>query len=600
MLVGPLTSSRALPYLLSDVLVSTLRTGRVPKIVKAIRLIPYGRQQLKPVRLPTGGIIDPNFEDPVFEVAVERLRITDISISPKQRSRARGQLKGIAVAASSGLPAQVLDDEPSSKTQPTLVWDPLNPDKPKPDVIPTEILERPGTWYFPPVSAGVNASARLLLHLCRGAFEAAGGTVAYWDTDSLFVVTTPLGGEVFPLAGGSDVTATGLPGVRALSRRQVFDIQWKIEEAISPYPPELLPYDYDLTGDFPVRVPLPVLLKSEPENQPPTEASGFPVDGPYYDGNRSKRWRTYHITRPVPHVEIHDGLPQVVQPTQTEIRTLSKVIVRNPSMHGITYQQPDDAPDDFIELLMRAHLEEHLQINPDQERPAWMDEMAISLVAATRVEAINLHPDNIPYSRIAVAQSLFGQQLVAAHPGDDWHDPEAERPATFSLEDDKGIGLAYQEARSLDFQIRRNTNAPPANALTYDGQPVGPRTEGLLKPSPTHVTASDIIGRESRLWEDGRGILTPPNINTYTTHTDPEGVARLLRKHYYWPGAAKLIAEKTGLSVRTVSAILAGKKPTRRSAERLWEFAYQQRLFHASGIWSGVELPSDQESPRNP
>ena len=121
--------------------------------------------------------------------------------------------------------------------------------------------------------------------------------------------------------------------------------------------------------------------------------------------------------------------------------------------------------------------------------------------------------------------------------------------------------------------------SPPANAHTHDDQPVGPRTEGLLKPAPTKVTAIDIIGRESRRWGDGRGILTPPQINTYLTRTDSEAAAALIRKHYWWPGAASLIADKTGLSVRTVRAILAGKNPTPRSAERLWEFAYQQRLF---------------------
>ena len=93
------------------------------------------------------------------------------------------------------------------------------------------------------------------------------------------------------------------------------------------------------------------------------------------------------------------------------------------------------------------------------------------------------------------------------------------------------------------------------------------------------MTAVQIIGRESRRWGDGRGILNPPDINTYLTRTDPEGVAELIRKHYWWPGAAPLIADKTGLSVRTVRAILAGKKPSARSAERLWEFAYQQSLF---------------------
>lgn len=71
------------------------------------------------------------------------------------------------------------------------------------------------------------------------------------------------------MTGGAAITDDCRPGVPALSRRQVRDIQWKIEEALSPYPPELRPYTYGLTGEIPVRVDLPVLLKSEPENQPP-------------------------------------------------------------------------------------------------------------------------------------------------------------------------------------------------------------------------------------------------------------------------------------------------------------------------------------------
>ena len=336
MIIGPVTSARALPYFLSDVLGSALRTGRVPKIVRAVRLIPSGRQTLRPVVLPTGRVVDPNHEDPVFALATERLRVqADTSLSWAERDQMRGLLKGMAVAACSGLPAQVLDDEPSSKPKPAHAWDPLNPDNTEPTLVSTEILERPGVWYFPPVGAGVTASARLLLHLCRGAFEAAGGTVAYWDTDSLFVVATPFGGEIISLAGGSKQTLSGRPGTRTLSWRQVHDIQWKIEE-LSPYPTELRPLGYDLTGDFPYQVEMPVLLKSEPENQPPPESWGLEVEGPFFDGNRSKRYRTYHLVRPGPHIEIRDGTPVVVEPTEKQIRELSRVIVTNPSMHGIT------------------------------------------------------------------------------------------------------------------------------------------------------------------------------------------------------------------------------------------------------------------------
>ncbi len=99
------------------------------------------------------------------------------------------------------------------------------------------------------------------------------------------------------------------------------------------------------------------------------------------------------------------------------------------------------------------------------------NQIAVSLVPATRVEAIDLQPDNIPYSGIAVATSLFGNQLIAAHPGEDWYDPETGTPVAFTLKDDAdGRGLIYQVARTVDFQIRRNTTVPPANALTHDNK----------------------------------------------------------------------------------------------------------------------------------
>ncbi len=394
-------------------------------------------------------------------------------------------------------------------------------------------------------------------------------------------MATPFGGEIIPLAGGSEETLSGRPGIRALSYKQVDDIQWRIEE-LSPYPTELRPRGYDLAGENLYQVQTLGLLTWEPENQPPPEAGGFTVEWPFFDGNRSKRYRTYHIVRPGAHLEIRDGAGVVVQPTDEQMTGLSRVVVTNPSMHGITYTTPDNAPDDWAETLLEEHLQEHLQLGDGlTDATEWRNQIAVSLVAATRIEAIDTHPDNRPYSRIAVATSQFGPQLVSADPDGDWYDPETGTPVTFDIDakDPPGLTLSYQKPRSIDDQIRRNTSATPSNALTDTGEPVGPNTYGLLTPAPTIVTAVQIIGRESRRWRDGRGILNPPEIKVHLTRTDAEAVAVLIRKHYWWRGAAPLIAEKTGLSVRTVSRILAGKRPSQRTAERLWEFAYQQRLF---------------------
>ena len=138
---------------------------------------------------------------------------------------------------------------------------------------------------------------------------------------------------------------------------------------------------------------------------------------------------------------------------------------------------------------------------------------------------------------------------------------------------------ADRSGRELRICSTCNTSAAPSNALTHTGEPVGRNTHGRLTPAPTIVTAVQIIGRESRRWGDGRGILHPPEIKVHLTRTDAEAVVALIRKHYWWWGAAPVIAEKTGLPVRTVSRILNGKKPSQRTTERLWEFAYQQLLF---------------------
>jgi hypothetical protein len=295
------------------------------------------------------------------------------------------------------------------------------------------------------------------------------------------------------------------------------------------------------------------------------------------------------VIRPGHHVEIRKGVAQVVPPTKKQRSELSRVVVSSPSKHGITYMRPDDAPEEWVDELFAALIEEHLQIGLGvSDRIPWREAPAISLVPATRMEAIGMHPDNRPYSRIEVTTPLLGGLLVNAHPPAQWHDPDTGRPVTFNLEGDT-LDLDYRRPRTIELQVRRNIAASPGNALTHQGEPIGPRTFGLLTPAPTVATSVQLIGRESRQWRDGRGILKPPETKVYLTKTDIDSVAALIRNHYWWRGAAPLIAERTGLSVRTVRSMLAGQPPSPRSAERLWEFAYQQRLF----AWH----PGESEAP---
>lgn len=578
MTIGPLTSHRPLPFVLADVLAAALRTGVVPEIVAAHRLVPWGRQSLDPVGLPTGRFVDPNNTDPVFELAVERSRLeVDPDIDTVARKRLSGLLKGMANSAASGLPIQVLDDEPTSNPRPMLWWDPLTPEPHQPTEGASEIVETPGRWYFPPIAAGTTAAARLLLHLARSVFEAAGATVAYWDTDSLYVVADALGGTLVPCPGGVHRTEDGRPAVATISHRKVWELRWKFEE-LSPYPPEVRTRIPDLSGPLPAYIDDPRLLRSEPENIPPT--SGLPLDGLFLDVNRSKRARPYYTQRPGPHVEIHDGTGIITEPTADDLRALSEVRMANPSRHGITYLPPAGASDEWVEELFAAHLNEYHGY--DKQPPDWRTNTAISAARATRPVMISAHPAAQPGTTLGITRGLLSGQAVAASPQlDEWVNPDTHKPIDLGAEPTPEPKSDFHRARSLDLEFRRNIRQSQPNAIEIaTSKPAGRNSVGILEPAPTVVTSVRLIGREARRWRDGRATFEPPEIVTYETRTDPDGAVDLLRRCFNFRGAAPKIARATGLPERTVREIMAGRrKPSHGTLLSLHAYAIQQRLF---------------------
>jgi hypothetical protein len=536
-----------------------------------------GRQTLKSAALPTGRVVDPNTTDLVFELAVERARLeVTPDINPPDRERLAGLIKGMSSSATSGLPIQVLDDEPTSNPRPMLWWDPLAPGPSDPIEGTSEIVETPGRWYFPPIASGTTAAARLLLHLARSLFEAAGATVAYWDADSLYVVGDALGGTLIPCPGGQHRTSDGRPAVATISHRRVWELRWKIEQ-LSPYPPEVRHQIPDLSGPLPAYVDDPRLLRSEPENIPPI--SGLPLDGLFLDVNRSKRARPYYIERPGPHVETHDGAGVVIQPSVEALRSLSEVRMANPSHHGITYLPPKGVSNKWVEELFAANLDEYHGY--DKQPPEWRTSAAISGARASRPVMIKAHPAARPGTTLGITRGLLTGQAVAASPDlDGWVSPENHRPIELGIEPTIGSNSDFERARSLDLEFRRNIRQAQPNAIeTATGKPAGRNSFGMLQPAPTVVTSVRLIGREGRRWRDGRGTFEPPETVTYATKTDPDGVIELLRKHFNWRGAAPTIAEATGLPVRTVSEILAGRRaPSLKSAIDLERFVVQHRL----------------------
>ena len=66
----------------------------------------------------------------------------------------------------------------------------------------SDIGERPGPWSFLPIASSVTAGARLLLAVVNRLVADGGGIVAYRDTDSSVILSSPEGGSI-DLADGS-------------------------------------------------------------------------------------------------------------------------------------------------------------------------------------------------------------------------------------------------------------------------------------------------------------------------------------------------------------------------------------------------------------
>ena len=210
-------------FALPDVIASKLMTGRSPEVVRAIRLMPVGRQAgMCPITLRGGIEFDPYTAD-FFRVLVEqRNRLPD-----KNSSTGRG-LKTTGNGTGYGMWAEMNRvEQPGGRKLPVIVHGQRTFE------CETAHPEKPGPYYFPPVAALIASAARLMLALLETLVTQAGGTWAFCDTDSMAIVATEHG-RLIPCPGGPERDERGRECVRALSWAQV-DESVRRFEALNPY-----------------------------------------------------------------------------------------------------------------------------------------------------------------------------------------------------------------------------------------------------------------------------------------------------------------------------------------------------------------------------
>jgi hypothetical protein len=243
---------RAYWYAIPDLVTSAIRTGRAPKVLRAVRFVAVGTQAtLRPIQVRGQQPIDPAREDFFRRVVETRQQLkTDTVDHPGDcqcdACRTHPFLKVLGNSGTYGIFAEIVRRElPVGTRLPVTVYGPHD----EPFVARVSALEDPGEYCFPPVAACITAAARLLLALIEHEVTRRGGSWVFCDTDSLAVVATETGGLI-TCEGGAHRDRDGHPAVRALSRPEVEEIRAAINQ-LNPYHRDLVPelLKQELTGD---------------------------------------------------------------------------------------------------------------------------------------------------------------------------------------------------------------------------------------------------------------------------------------------------------------------------------------------------------------
>ena len=218
-----LTSQRPVWYAGPDIVASALLQGKIPRVVKAVRMQPSGQQKnLANTNLAKMVPIDPRKDDFFVRVIEQRNRL-------KRSDRYVSDfLKVLGNSGSYGLFVQV-DPETLQKPRNIRIYS-----GERSFLQPSRYVEKTGPWYFPPLASLITSGGRLLLAMLERCIQHAGGSYLFCDTDSMCIVGSAKGGEV-PCVGGTR-KFDGMEAIRALSFREIESIAKKFNR-LNPYDP---------------------------------------------------------------------------------------------------------------------------------------------------------------------------------------------------------------------------------------------------------------------------------------------------------------------------------------------------------------------------
>jgi hypothetical protein len=192
-----------------DVVQSKLLSGSIPRIEKAIRMIPHGLQKgLQSTNLRGMVEIDPRKDD-LFCSMVEQKQVH------KKSDEALSYF--LKICANSTSYGMFYELTPQRKVKPVKVRV-FSGEHVHEQYVDT--IEKRGEWYFPPIASLITGGAHLLLAMLERCITDRGGQYLFCDTDSMCIVASRNGGTIgYPQE----------PPIEALSWKEVEQIAERFE-----------------------------------------------------------------------------------------------------------------------------------------------------------------------------------------------------------------------------------------------------------------------------------------------------------------------------------------------------------------------------------
>jgi hypothetical protein len=196
-----------------DIVASILLTGKVPRLQKAIAVVPHGKQEgLRSVSLRGMVEIDAN-KHSFFKHVIEQ------RAAHESDPALHYWLKILANSGSYGLFVELNPNEANNASLKVFSGE-------ESFETTSDVIEEPGDWFAPHVASSITAGGRLLLAMLEKCIADAGGTYLFCDTDSAAIVSTKRRQQIPMPDGAAPITA--------LSHHDVDEIVQRFE-ALNPY-----------------------------------------------------------------------------------------------------------------------------------------------------------------------------------------------------------------------------------------------------------------------------------------------------------------------------------------------------------------------------